>query len=269
MKGHGKRAERRARKRWPMVVAAAGLVCAMLAIGIGFWASGVGREVHDPAAQGGPNPTGTGGTARQADILADVQTVWIDLFRSQFGEPFRPAIAVSAGGMGESACGAIAGPVFCAADGRIILGVENHIPPPGLTDAEADVVAAFRVARAVAQHAQNELGILGQANRMRADGTGPQARAISARLDLQADCYVGVWAHHAAPVFGVSDRGALTAAMDAARRTGANAGQGATGPIAPPRIFGHATSEQHRRWFARGLGSGDLNSCDTFGANRL
>jgi predicted metalloprotease len=135
--------------------------------------------------------------------------------------------------------------------------------------AGGDFAAAYVVAHEVAHHVQQELGILGQANRLRSQVTQTQSNQISVRIELQADCYSGVWARQAEARFGSLERGDVAEAMNAAKRIGDDALQRSAGRVPQPHTFTHGTSEQRQRWFARGFESGDVSQCDTFGTDRL
>ena len=116
---------------------------------------------------------------------------------------------------------------------------------------------------------QNELGILGEANRIRAQVGEAESNAISVRIELQADCLSGLWARQAEARFGSIEPGDIDEAITAARQIGDDTLQRNAGRVPQPHTFTHGTSEQRMRWFLRGYQSGSLESCDTFGAARL
>lgn len=125
------------------------------------------------------------------------------------------------------------------------------------------------VAHEVAHHVQNELGILGQANRIRQQVSEIESNAISARLELQADCFSGIWARLAPERFNSLERGDIAEAMNAAAQIGDDTLQRNAGRTVQPHTFEHGTSIQRQRWFARGYESAQMASCDTFGTDRL
>ena len=135
--------------------------------------------------------------------------------------------------------------------------------------AGGDFAAAYVVAHEVAHHVQQELGILGQAHRVRSQVSPAESNAISVRIELQADCYAGLWARQAQARFGSLERGDIAEAMNAAKRIGDDALQRSAGRVPQPHTFTHGTSEQRQRWFARGYETGNVQACDTFGTNRL
>ena len=116
---------------------------------------------------------------------------------------------------------------------------------------------------------QNELGILGQVNQMRAQMNAADSNAMSVRVELQADCFSGIWARTAQEKFGSLERGDIAEAMNAAGQIGDDTLQRNAGQRVQPHTFTHGTSEQRQRWFQRGLDSGNLADCDTFATNRL
>ncbi|MCB1401089.1 MAG: neutral zinc metallopeptidase, partial [Rhodobacteraceae bacterium] len=124
-------------------------------------------------------------------------------------------------------------------------------------------------AHEIAHHVQNELGILSQVNELRARSNEAQSNALSVRIELQADCFSGVWARRAAESFGSIDRQDVAEAMNAARRIGDDTLQRNAGRVPMPDSFTHGSSEQREAWFARGFESGQIASCDTFAAQDL
>ena len=135
--------------------------------------------------------------------------------------------------------------------------------------ASGDFAAAYVVAHEIAHHVQNELGILGEANRIRQQVGQAESNAISVRIELQADCYSGIWARHAEARFGSLEAGDLEEALNAAKQIGDDTLQRNAGRRPNPHTFTHGTSAQRQRWFARGYQSGQLVDCDTFGTNYL
>lgn len=135
--------------------------------------------------------------------------------------------------------------------------------------AGGDFAAAYVVAHEVAHHVQHELGVLNQANAVRAQAGEAQSNAISVRIELQADCFSGIWARHAEERIGAIEPGDLEEAVNAARQIGDDTLQRNAGRVPQPHTFTHGTSEQRARWFAIGYRTGDLRACDTFSAQTL
>ena len=205
-------------------------------------------------------------------VLADTEEVWTEVFREQLGEAYQPATLVLFSGTTPSPCGGASGatgPFYCPADEKAYLDTAFFTTLEERMGAQGDFAAAYVVAHEIAHHVQQELGILGEANALRAQVSQGEANAISVRIELQADCYSGIWARRASERFGSIERGDVDEAIDAARRIGDDYLQRQAGRVPAPHTFTHGTSEQRARWFAAGWDTGDLRACDTFGAERL
>lgn len=204
--------------------------------------------------------------------LADTEEVWAELFRTQVGETYQPATMVLFKDVTQSPCGGASGasgPFYCPTDKKAYLDTSFFVTMAQRLGAGGDFAAAYVVAHEIAHHVQNELGILGQANSMRQQSNEEQSNAISVRIELQADCYAGIWARSADARFGSLEPGDMEEALNAARQIGDDTLQRNAGRVPAPHTFTHGTSAQRQRWFAQGFESGDLRSCDTFSANRL
>ncbi|WP_371170958.1 neutral zinc metallopeptidase [Aliiroseovarius sp. 2305UL8-7] len=250
---------------------------AVLAIGLFL-----GVDVS-PFLQGGGGTIGSsgGGEITEADqqagqfvsvTLADTEEVWTDLFRKQVGEAYNPVTLVLYKGVTQSPCGGASGatgPFYCPGDRKVYLDTDFFTTMSRQLGAKGDFAAAYVVAHEVAHHVQNELGILGQANSIRSQVSEEESNAISVRIELQADCYSGIWAREAQSRFGSLERGDIAEAMNAAHQIGDDTLQRNAGRVPMPHTFTHGTSEQRQRWFVRGYESGDMRSCDTFSAQQL
>ncbi|SMR71907.1 hypothetical protein SAMN04488030_1246 [Aliiroseovarius halocynthiae] len=204
--------------------------------------------------------------------LADTEEVWASLFQSQVGEPYNPAVLVLYKGVTQSPCGGASGatgPFYCPGDRKVYLDTSFFTTMSRKLGAGGDFAAAYVVAHEVAHHVQNELGILMQANRVRQQVSQEESNAISVRIELQADCFSGIWAREAQARFGSLERGDIAEAMNAARQIGDDTLQRNAGRVPMPHTFTHGTSDQRERWFTRGLESGDMRVCDTFSARSL
>lgn len=279
MKWQGRRGSRniedRRRKGGKAQVGGLGLL-AVLAAG---WFLGVDVS---PLLQGGG---GTGGAGRteltEADqkagefvsvTLADTEDVWAALFRDQVGRAYTPATLVLYKGVTQSPCGGASGatgPFYCPADRKVYLDTAFFTTMSRELGAGGDFAAAYVVAHEVAHHVQNELGILSQANAIRAQVSDAESNQISVRIELQADCYSGIWAREAQARFGSLERGDIAEAMNAAHKIGDDTLQRNAGRVPMPHTFTHGTSAQRQTWFARGFESGDMRVCDTFSARQL
>ena len=222
-----------------------------------------------------------GGELTEADVtagefvsvtLADTEEIWADIFRRQVGEAYTPATLVLFKGVTQSPCGnasGATGPFYCPADRKVYLDTGFFVTMQRKLGAGGDFAAAYVVAHEVAHHVQNELGILGQANRVRAQVSQAESNQISVRIELQADCFSGIWARLADARFGSLEQGDIAEAMNAAKQIGDDTLQRNAGRVPQPHTFTHGTSEQRQRWFATGFDSGNVQACDTFSARRL
>jgi uncharacterized protein len=202
-------------------------------------------------------------------VLATTEQVWGNVFPSQIGRPYDPPVLVLFSGTTASPCGnasGASGPFYCPADQKAYIDTDFFATMARQLGAKGDFAAAYVIAHEVAHHVQNELGILGQVNERRQAVGDTQANALTVRLELQADCLSGVWARS---VDGLLEPGDLEEALNAARMIGDDLLQKRAGRVPQPHTFTHGTSEQRSRWFATGYDTGDIRSCDTFGAARL
>jgi predicted metalloprotease len=205
-------------------------------------------------------------------VLNDTEEVWSGIFQRQIGRPYTPTTLVLYKGVTQSACGGASGatgPFYCPGDRQIYLDTDFFLTLSQRLGAGGDFAAAYVVAHEVAHHVQDELGILSQANEVRAGVSEADSNAISVMIELQADCYSGIWARYVEEQFGTLEQGDVEEAMNAARQIGDDMLQRNAGRVPMPHTFTHGTSEQRQRWFATGYQTGDLAACDTFAADRL
>jgi predicted metalloprotease len=204
--------------------------------------------------------------------LADTEEVWTDVFRREVGAEYAAPTLVLFSGVTPSPCGGASGatgPFYCPIDKKAYLDTAFFSTMSRQLGAKGDFAAAYVVAHEIAHHVQNELGILGQANEARARMDEAGANAVSVRIELQADCFSGIWAREAHMRFGTLEPGDVEEAIDAAKRIGDDTLQERAGRVPQPHTFTHGTSAQRARWFARGFEAGRLDACDTFSADRL
>ncbi len=205
-------------------------------------------------------------------VLADTEEIWAGVFQDQLGRTYRPATLVLFKEGTRSACGGASeatGPFYCPADRKVYLDTSFFTTLSRRLGAGGDFAAAYVVAHEIGHHIQNELGILGEANRIRQEVSQAESNAISVRVELQADCLSGIWAREAASTLGVIEEGDLEEAVNAARQIGDDTLQRNAGQRPMPHTFTHGTSEQRGRWFMIGLKSGLMSDCDTFATDRL
>lgn len=204
-------------------------------------------------------------------VLADTEDVWTELFR-QGGSPYREPRLVLFSGATATACGtgqSAMGPFYCPGDQKVYIDLAFYDQLKNQLGAPGDFAQAYVIAHEVGHHVQNLLGITGEMDQMRGRVSEAEYNRMSVKLELQADCFAGVWAHHADQARGILEQGDVAEAMNAAARIGDDALQRAqTGQVVPDS-FTHGTSAQRQRWFRQGLESGSVQSCDTFSAANL
>ena len=204
-------------------------------------------------------------------VLADTEDVWGQLFQREGARYQQPKLVLFRGAVG-TACGtgqAAMGPFYCPADYKVYIDLSFYDQLKNQLGAPGDFAQAYVIAHEVGHHVQNLLGISEQVDQMR--GRIPQAEynKLSVKLELQADCLAGVWAHHADQQRQILEQGDVAEAMNAAAQIGDDALQRAqTGQVVPDS-FTHGTSAQRQRWFKTGLQTGSLKACDTFSAASL
>lgn len=204
--------------------------------------------------------------------LADTEEVWSEIFRTQLRQTYQAPTLVLFTGATQSACGgasAATGPFYCPPERKAFLDTAFFATLDRRLGARGDFAAAYVVAHEIAHHVQNELGILDQANRERARSGEVRANEISVMIELQADCFAGIWARAAEGRFGSIEPGDIDEAVNAAGRIGDDTLQRSAGQRVQPHTFTHGTSAQRQRWFLRGYQSGDIAQCDTFSARQL
>ncbi|PHP29082.1 KPN_02809 family neutral zinc metallopeptidase [Limimaricola cinnabarinus] len=204
--------------------------------------------------------------------LADTEEIWADIFANELGQSYDPAELVLFKGATQSACGgasAATGPFYCPPEERIFLDTGFFTTLERQLGARGDFAAAYVVAHEVAHHVQNELGVLGEINAVRRQSDEATSNALSVRIELQADCFSGIWARSAEAMFGSLEPGDIEEAMNAAARIGDDTLQREAGRTVRPDSFTHGTSEQRQRWFATGYREASIAACDTFAADRI
>ena len=172
----------------------------------------------------------------------------------------------------SSACGlasAASGPFYCPEDQKAYLDLSFFQEMKDRLHAPGEFAQAYVIAHEIGHHVQNELGILGKAAAERARSDQRRSNAISVRVELQADCFAGVWANHADRTRHIIEQGDVEAALNAASAVGDDRLQRQARGYVVPDAFTHGSSAQRVRWFKRGLDSGSLKQCDTFSAEQL
>lgn len=204
-------------------------------------------------------------------VLADTEDVWGSLFQAS-GQAYQQPKLVLFSGAVQSACGfaeAAMGPFYCPADQKLYLDMSFFNDLAQRHDAPGDFAQAYVVAHEVGHHVQKLLGIAEQVHAARSRAGDAEGNAMQVRMELQADCFSGVWAHHADKARQILEPGDTEEALAAAAGVGDDRLQKQARGYVVPDSFTHGSSEQRMRWFSRGLQSGDPGQCDTFKAARL
>lgn len=206
-----------------------------------------------------------------AVVLADTEEVWSDIF-SQAGKVYREPTLVYFSGAVQSACGgasAATGPFYCPADEKIYIDLSFYQQMKTQLNAPGDFAMAYVVAHEVGHHVQNLLGTSKQMHQMRGRLSEEEYNKMSVRLELQADFFAGLWAHHAEDEFSILEEGDIEEALNAANAIGDDRLQRKSQGYVVPDAFTHGTSAQRMRWFKKGFTSGKMEEGDTFNTQNL
>jgi len=203
-------------------------------------------------------------------VLADTEDVWREQFRQGGGTYQEPKLVLFRGAV-RTACGtgeSAMGPFYCPGDQKVYIDLSFYETLKKRLGAPGDFAQAYVIAHEVGHHVQHQLGITERVHAARSRGA-PNANELSVRLELQADCFAGVWAHHAQNARQILEQGDVEEAMNAAAKIGDDALQSSSGRAVVPESFTHGTSAQRQRWFATGMKTGSVKACDTFSARAL
>jgi predicted metalloprotease len=225
---------------------------------------GVSVERQGPA----PAPPADDAAARfVSQVLADTEDTWRELFKRngmQYRDPklvlFSDAVPTACG-TGQSAMG----PFYCPADQKVYIDLSFYRDLQTRFRAPGEMAQAYVIAHEVGHHVQHQLGIADKVRQLQAQSREKaRANELSVRMELQADCFSGIWAFHANRTRQILEQGDLESALTAAAAIGDDRLQKQTQGRVVPESFTHGSSEQRVRWFRRGFQSGDLRQCDTF-----
>jgi uncharacterized protein len=203
--------------------------------------------------------------------LGSTEDVWGKVFQAGGQTYKQPKLEIFRGST-PTACGAgqaAMGPFYCPADQKVYIDLGFYDTLKTKLGAPGDFAQAYVIAHEVGHHVQNVLGISGKVDAMRGRISAKEQNVLSVRLELQADCFAGVWANHANKEKAILQAGDVEEAMNAAAQIGDdNLQRKSQGQIVPDS-FTHGTSAQRQKWFNAGLQSGNMKSCDTFSAKAL
>ena len=204
-------------------------------------------------------------------VLADTEDVWKQQF-SQMGGSYRDPKLVLFRGATPTACGTgqtAMGPFYCPGDQKVYIDLSFYDTLRRQLGAPGDFAQAYVIAHEVGHHVQNLMGITDKVDQARQRMSEAQANALSVRLELQADCFAGVWGYHAQQMRQILEQGDIEEALNAAGRIGDDVLQRQSTGTVRPESFTHGSSAQRVNWFKRGMQSGDLKQCNTFETRQL
>lgn len=204
-------------------------------------------------------------------VLADTEDVWDALFAQSGGRYEHPTLVLFTDAV-QSACGTAdtaAGPFYCPGDRKVYIDLSFYDELKQRFGAPGDFAQAYVIAHEIGHHVQNLLGAMDKVQAARQRANERQANALSVRLELQADCYAGVWAYHAERTRQILEQGDIEEALNAANAIGDDRLQRQSQGQVVPDSFTHGSSEQRVRWFKRGIERGDVAQCDTFAARSV
>ncbi|MBK8457246.1 MAG: zinc metallopeptidase [Phyllobacteriaceae bacterium] len=224
-------------------------------------------RVEAPAEPGAPAATDED-KAFVATVLAETEDVWNGIFKAEGFKYEEPVLTLFSGQIG-SACGyasAASGPFYCPGDRKVYLDTAFFDQLARQFGAKGDFARAYVIAHEVGHHVQNLIGVLPKFNEMRQGMDEVEANRMSVRVELQADCFAGIWAHFTERK-GLLEQGDIEEALNAANQIGDDTLQKKTQGYVVPDAFNHGTSAQRKEWFYRGYENGRFDACDSFNAD--
>ena len=204
-------------------------------------------------------------------VLADTEDTWTELFRAEGRAYVKPKLVLFSGST-PTACGAgqtATGPFYCPGDQKVYIDLTFYRLMQQRFNVSGEFAEAYVIAHEVGHHVQNLLGVSGKVDNARRRATQSEANALSVRLELQADCFAGVWAFHANQARDILENGDVETALKAATAIGDDALQRQAQGHVVPDSFTHGTSAQRVRWFTKGIENGQIAQCNTFEARQL
>lgn len=204
-------------------------------------------------------------------VLADTEDTWTQLLAAQGLTYSAPRLRLFTGSTqsGCGAAGAEVGPFYCPTDQRVYIDLGFFRELEDRFNAPGDFAQAYVIAHEVGHHVQNLLGVAEKVHGAQRRASELQANQLQVRMELQADCYAGIWAHHAQRSRQILESGDLEEALGAAAAVGDDLIQKRTQGQVVPESFTHGSAAQRQRWFETGFSKGTVAACDTFGAHQL
>lgn len=200
-------------------------------------------------------------------VLGDTEDTWTAIFQAS-GRQYTPPTLVLFTGQVQSACGfasAAVGPFYCPGDGKVYIDLAFYDELQTRFQAPGDFAQAYVLAHEVGHHVQSLLGTERELRAAQQGASEAEANQLQVKMELQADCYAGVWAHNANRVRQIIEQGDVEEALGAASAVGDDTIQRRTQGHVVPDSFTHGSAEQRMSWFKRGLETGSVPACDTFG----
>jgi hypothetical protein len=200
-------------------------------------------------------------------VLKDTEDVWSQLFEQQLNADYQKPSLVLFTQLIDSDCGTSSsstGPFYCPADGKVYIDLAFYDDLKNQLNAPGDFAMAYVIAHEVGHHVQNLLGISDKVRNAQRNASDEESNALSVKLELQADFFAGVWAHHAQQLSNILEDGDLEEALNAANAIGDDRLQMRGQGYVVPDAFTHGTSAQRVYWFKKGFETGDLNAGNTF-----
>ena len=205
-------------------------------------------------------------------VLGYTEDTWSQIFRANGATYSPPVLVLYSGRTSTGGCGtgqAAVGPFYCPADRKVYIDLTFFRMMQQRFQVGGEFTQAYVIAHEVGHHVQNLLGISGKVDSARQHLSEREANAASVRLELQADCFAGVWAYHTNQARQIIEQGDVESALNAASAIGDDALQRQSRGEVVPDSFTHGTSAQRVRWFKRGLETGSVQQCNTFEARQL
>lgn len=205
-------------------------------------------------------------------VLADTEDTWHKIFQEEIGQPYQEPNLVLFSGAVQSGCGSAQsamGPFYCPADQKVYIDLSFYNELKTRHQAPGDFAQAYVIAHEVGHHVQNILGISNQVRQLQSRASKAEANQLSVRLELQADCFAGIWANRADKARDILERGDIEEALNAASQIGDDRLQEQSRGFVVPESFTHGSSAQRMRWFKQGLATGDIEQCNTFSSNQI
>jgi predicted metalloprotease len=206
-----------------------------------------------------------------AVVLADTEDTWRVMF-NKMGKTYREPTMVLFSGAVESACGfaqAAMGPFYCPADQKVYIDLSFYRDLKNRHQAPGDFAQAYVIAHEIGHHVQTLLGVSQKVHSMRSRVSQTEGNKLSVMQELQADCFAGLWAHHAQRARQILEEGDIEEALNAASAIGDDRLQQRGRGYVTPDSFTHGSSRQRVRWFKQGIKTGDVAQCNTFRADNL